>query len=210
MANDDWLDIEPGTSLQQVSLPAQIVVPLDYVERTALAQSCWSKLSHTQQLFLTAWKENRYNARAASDALGGHPGRKAHNRWMADSDYATIVRIWRGIAADGAVDRDRLLARHDDIVETLLTPKPILYQGSETGHTEVEAGAAARANETLMKAAGILKDKEVDVNVGIVGPEFIIQVMQPDGAILDATPRGVTIDLPPPEAEDAEWVDGSK
>jgi hypothetical protein len=202
--SDDWLEVEPTTVLTQVSLPKALDVPLDYVERTALMQSCWSKLSDKQRLFLTAWRESRYNAVMASRALGGSPGRKAHNRWMDEPEYATVVRIWRGIAADSAMDRDRLLARQDDIVETLLTPKPILHQGSPTGFEEVNAAGASRANETLMKAAGLLKEKELDINLGIVGPAFTIQVVQPNGSVIDATPRGVTIDLPPPE--DEEWL----
>ena len=197
----DWLDIEDPP--EKAGLPALVQIPLDFVERTALVQSCWSKLTDKQRLFLTAWRENRYNASAASRALDGHPNRRMHDRWLANPDYATVVRVWRGIAADAAVDRDRLLARQDDIVETLLTPKPILHQGAPTGFEEVNGSAAARANETLMKAAGLLKDKEVDVNVGIVGPAFTIQVVQPDGGVIDATPKGVTIDLPPPE--EAEW-----
>src|SRR2546423_360530 len=97
---------------------------------------------------------------------------------MQESNYATVVRVWHANAGASALDRDRLLARQDDIVETLLTPKPILHQGAPTGFEEVEAGAAARANETLMQAAGLLKSKDdVNVNIGIVGPALNITVM---------------------------------
>lgn len=144
------------------------------------------------------------NARAANKALHGrNMTNSAHTLWMLQPDYATIVRLWRGAASDKALDKDRLLARQDDIVETLLTPKPVLYQGEPTGFEEVEAAGAARANETLMKAAGLLKDKELEVNVGLVGPSLVIQVVQPGGGVVDVTPRSVPIALPEPE----EWVD---
>ena len=121
---------------------------------------------------------------------------KPHTRWMNEPDYALVVKVWRANAAASALDRDRLLARQDDIVETLLTPKDILHQGVPTGFQEVEAGAASRANETLMKAAGLLKDKELDINIGIsVGPPTLnIQVMPAppsqvkvrEGVVIDA------------------------
>lgn len=107
--------------------------------------------------------------------------------WMLEPDYAMVVKVWRANAASNALDRDRLLARQDDIVETLLTPKPILHQGIAVWDPrrpgeileEVEAAAAGKANETLMKAAGMLKDKEIEINVGIaVGPPTLnIQVL---------------------------------
>lgn len=109
---------------------------------------------------------------------------------MQEPDYSLVARVWRANAAANALDKDRLLARQDDIVETLLTPKPILHQGIMVPDTrigaqagavleEVEAGAAGKANEVLMKAAGLLKDKELDINIGVViGPPTLnIQVM---------------------------------
>lgn len=141
--------------------------------------------------------------------------RTSHINWMHEPAYRTIVRLWQGVAGSEALDKDRLLARQDDIVETLLTPKPVLHQGIMVRDTrpgapvdavleEVEAGAASRANEVLMKAAGLLKDKELEVNVGIVGPGLSIQVMEPNGVVKDATPIGVPIELPEPAEDD--WL----
>lgn len=197
----DWLEREPVVAEETPNLPAVVDVPVDYVERIALANSCWSKLTDKQRLFLTAWRENHYNARAAARALGQETMRKSHQNWLENENYALIVKIWRGVASAEALNPDRLITRQDEIVEELLKPKPILYQGSHSGYEEVNATGAARANETLMKAAGLLKDKDIDVNVGIVGPQFTIQVMQQDGSVIDATPVGVTIDLPAPEEE---------
>lgn len=201
--SDDWLDIEPGTSLQQVSLLALVELPLDRASRTALARTCWDSLSETQRMLLTALRLHGFNARKVQRETG--LSRSTHKSWMHNPEYATMFRLWLQEAAGEARDPDRLLARHDDIVEELLTPKPILHQGAPTGYEEIQAAGAARANETLMKAAGLLKDKDLEVNVGIVGPAFTIQVVQADGTVRDATPRGVTIDLPPPE--EADWTE---
>jgi len=196
----DWLDIEPVE--EKAGLPAVVSTPLEFAERVALIESCWSKLTEKQKLFLTALRENRFNARRAARKLEGVVARKSHINWMHDTSYSTVVQLWRASAGAEALDKDRLLVRQDDIVETLLTPKPILHQGAPTGLYEVEAAAAGRNNEVLMKAAGLLKDKEVDVNVGLIGPQFTIQVVQPDGSVLDATPKGVTVELP-----EADWTD---
>lgn len=202
-SNDDWLD----TGEAKAGLPVVVEVPPVYADRVALVEACWGRLSLPQKTFLTALRENRFNARAANRAVNGaNYTNTSHTKWMQSSDYATVARVWRATAADGALNKDRLLVRQDDIVETLMTPKPILHQGAPTGFEEVEAGAASRANEVLMKAAGMLKDKEIDVNVGLVGPTLVIQVVKPEGGVIDITPRGVSLALPEPETE---WVDGA-
>lgn len=197
-------------------LPIPAELPAEPAARLALAQECWARLSDKQRHWLTAFRENRLNARRTSRALYNHDDRRtSHINWMHEPAYRTIVRLWQGAAGSEALDKDRLLARQDDIVETLLTPKPVLHQGIMVRDTrpgapadavleEVEAGAASRANEVLMKAAGLLKDKELEVNVGIVGPGLSIQVMEPNGVVKDATPIGVPIELPEPSEDD--WL----
>jgi hypothetical protein len=201
----DWLDIEE-TPKPPASLPAvvePVTLPVPYAERVSLAADCWARLNDRQRKFLAALREYRFNVSKTAREIGIH--RSQHIDWMHVRDYATVVRVWRSFAGEEAIDRDRLLARQDDIVETLLTPQPILHQGAPTGFHEVQGSAAARANETLMKAAGMLKDKDVEVNVGIVGPALQIQVMQPNGEVKDVTPRGVPVELPEPV--DAEWTE---
>jgi hypothetical protein len=201
---NDWLDI--GDNRQVAQLPAEIAVPATFAERLALVEDCWLRLSPAQKTFLHAWRECRYNARAANRELFGRDNTYSqHTMWMHQQDYATVVKVWRATASGEALDKDRLLARQDDIVETLLTPKPILHQGVPTGYDEVEAGAASRANETLMKAAGLLKDKDLDINVGIIGPALTVQIVQADGKVIDATPQTVNAELPEPI--DAEWTE---
>lgn len=202
--SEDWLDIGEREG-EGGHLPAVIALPDDYKQRLALVETCWARLTPKQKTFLAAWRDCRYNERAAMRQLGLSENTKPMKAVATSPDFATVVRIWRANAAADALDRDRLLARQDDIVETLLTPKPILHQGAPTGFEEVEAGAAARANETLLQAAGVLKSKdEVNVNVGIVGPALNIQVM-PLPPSQSAEQQGVEVDLPPIDAEFEEW-----
>lgn len=177
----DWLD----TNERIPALPIPVELPAEPGARVALAEQCWASLSDKQRVALTIFRESRLSARRA-EAKGG-VNRRTHREWTyGNLHYATIVRLWQGVAGSEALDKDRLLARQDDIVETLLTPKPRFHQGiamidaQGKPYEEVEAGAASRANETLMKAAGLLKDKEVEINVGIsIGPPTLnIQVMQ--------------------------------
>jgi hypothetical protein len=199
--SEDWMDI---TEDSKSALPVPVELPLDPAARVALAEECWAKLTMKQKAFLTGFRNNRLNARRTERKTG--ISRSLHKSALRDNvHYATIVKLWMGLAGTEALDRDRLLARQDDIVETLLTPKPILFQGHATGHMEVEASAASRANETLMKAAGLLKDKELEVNLGIIGPALNIQVVQNDGTIQELASTGVAVELP--EAIEAEWME---
>ena len=118
--SEDWLDTEPP---ETAGLPAVIAVPLDIAARVALVEACWSRLTLRQKTFLTAWRENRFNASKAAVAIGLSRTTKPMTKWMDESDFATVAQIWRGSAAQDALDRDRLLVRQDDIVETLMTPK---------------------------------------------------------------------------------------
>lgn len=182
----DWLDIGEREG-EGGHLPVPVTLPDDYKSRLALVESCWVRLTEKQKIFLQAWRDCRYNALAACRQLGLGPNTKPMTSYSRNPDFAMVVRVWRANAAADALDRDRLLARQDDIVETLLTPKPILHQGVPTGFEEVEAGAAARANETLMQATGLLKSKdEVNVNVGVYSP-VQVEVEKPAANVIDAT-----------------------
>lgn len=224
MGSDDWLDTPPAQAAQPLALTVPITLPDDYRARVELAEACWTRLSAKQKIFLQAWRDCRFNARAAARQIG--QGQNTYIPWLRNPDYATVVRVWTANAAANALDRDRLLARQDDIVETLLTPKPILHQGIPVLDTrigaqpgavleECEAGAASRANEVLLQAAGVIKtgkDTEINVNVGIVGPALSIQVM-PMPPSQNVQSRAVSIDLAEPaiEAEfvevDEDWLD---
>lgn len=202
-------------------LPVTIDIPVDPRARLALIEDCWRQLSDQQRIFLTAWRDNRYNASEASRQLNGKPHRKTHERWLTQVAYGTIVKAWLGVSSERALDKDRLLARQDDIVETLLTPKPVLHQGiavldprDPSGTKileEIEAGAASKANEVLLRAGGHMKDKDVEVNVGVaIGyPDFTIPTTSrpenPEKRSIEVTPV-----LPEFVEDDTaeEWLDG--
>jgi hypothetical protein len=196
-AAEDWLNTDAALPVVIATpvLAVKPALPVEYGERLKTLQAAWSSLSDYQRKYLSVWRECGLNGRKAERA-SGTPHSTAVS-WNADANFVTVRDMWRAEAGDDALNRDRLLARHDDIVETLLTPKPILHQGVATGHMEVEAGAAAKANETLMRAAGVLKDKDIEVNVGLQGPSFHISVVQKDGKVIDATPKYVDVSLPP-------------
>jgi hypothetical protein len=205
MNGDDWLEPEsedwlsPDVKLPAVSVaPDAIPIPVTYGERLKALEAAWSQLSVPQRQFLEAWRECRFNTSRVLREHGGVAYRTVMT-WGHYPPFAFIRAVWLSEKAGKVMDRDRLLARQDDLVETLMTPKPILHQGIATGHEEVEAGAAARANETLMKAAGLLKEEKIDVNVGLVGPSFIVQVVQPNGVVVDVSPKYVPVELPEPD-----------
>lgn len=217
--SEDWLDIGDTGSRALVPLdkPADAGVPglpvqaIDQatttLERRAQFLTAWAALTPQQQVFLNTWREQRFNMRAAIRVLANTPlatSKTTVCRWSADPMFELARTTLRAASVEEILNRDNLAARQDDIVETALTPKPILYQGEHTGYEEVEVGVASRANEVLLKLGGHLKDRDLEVNVGIVGPSFQIQVVQPTGNVIDVTPRGVTVELPEPE-----WVDGA-
>ena len=210
--SEDWL----GTTAPSAAVAAvPFQVPADPHDRLALLEECFSRLTEIQRKWLFALQSHGLNVRRTARALGREHGKStSHTNWMRGRDYSTVVRIWQAEAGQEALDKNRLLARQDDIVETLLTPKPVLHEGiavfdpRRPGENaileEVDAGAASRANEVLLKAAGVLKDKEVDVNIGMIGPALNIQVISPTGEVKDITPRGVEIALPEPGIEE-DW-----
>lgn len=210
--SDAWLDLDSNGNAPTPGLPATIALPTTIQERVALLEGCWAKLTLHQKTFLTAFRENGFNARKAARALGSEEKHRSHHNWKAASaEYNAIVQVWRAQAANDALDRDRLLARQDDIVQQLLIPKPILHQGVPTGFEEVEAAAAGRANEVLLQAAGVIKSgKDAEINVGVVinnGPPTLnIQVM-PAPVEKKTEDQRVVIDAQFTEVPDESWLD---
>lgn len=196
-APEDWIDGE----LPAPTLTVKPALPTEYGARLTMLQAAWVKLNDKQRRYLSIWRECRLNGRKAAAIAG--IARSTVISWNKCSHFVAVRDLWRAEVGEDALNRDRLLARQDDIVETLLTPKPVLHQGADTGFREVDAGAASRANETLMKAAGMLKDKDLEINVGMVGPSLVIQVVQPTGALIDVSPKFVDVNLPEPQADGA-------
>ena len=223
MNGDDWLN-EPApdypVAKPEEGEPADATQPGLPVSETALAAAvsaqekrtqfvtAWSQLTEHQKIWLNTWRESRFNNARTMRVLQGTavPASKTTlSRWRESPGFEFVEKMLRSASVEEILSRDYLAARHEDIVETAMTPTPILHQGVATGHFAVEVGVAQKANETLLKLGGHLKDKDIDLNIGIVGPSLVIQVVQPDGGVKDIAPRGVTVELPQP-AED-EWLE---
>lgn len=224
MASDDWLDTPTPVATAfppdsekpaDAALPAlpigsqALVLAADAAERRAQFVLAWESLTDKQRVFLNTWRECRFNASRAIRVLANtahHTSQSTIENWCANPAFDNIRTMLRAASVEEILSRDTLAARHNDIVETALTPTAVLHQGFATGHYEVELGVAAKANETLLRLGGHLKDKDLEVNVGIAGPSFVIQVVQPGGDVIDVTPQHVPVELPEPEVEDTEWL----
>lgn len=204
---------KPATS-ETPNLPVPIgpeatTLAVTALEKRAQFVMAWESLTEKQRVFLNTWRESRFNANRAMRILDKTPlsvSKTSITNWSAEPAFELVRTTLREASIEEILSRANLVARQDDIVETAMTPKPILHQGQHTGFEEVEVGIAARANETLLRVGGHLKDKDLEVNVGIIGPSFAIQVVQQDGKIIDVTPQRVPIELPEP-AEEADWTE---
>jgi hypothetical protein len=208
---DDWLSVTDSGEIADEEKPADTSLPgigalmlvAEAQERKAKFISAWSGLTDKQRVWLNTWRECRFNANKAIRVLAntGHAVSKTlQQNWQEKESYAYVRDLLRQASVEEILNRDHLALRHDDIVETLLTPQPILHQGIATGHYEVQAGAAGKANEVLLRLGGHLKERE-DINIGMIGPSLVIQVVQPSGNIIDVTPQHVRVDLPAPAGE---------
>lgn len=224
MTSEDWLEPEapPQALVPFEGTPADAVAPgfpvgpqaitaaMDANARRAQLLMAWESLEERQRVFLNTWRECRFNANRALRVLAGtsHKVSKTTvNNWAADANFELTRDMLRSASITEILSKDYLAARQEDIVETLLAPKPILHQGFATGHFEVEAGAAGKANEVLLRLGGHLKDRELEVNVGvIVGPPTLhIQVM-PTPPSEAARNESVVIDAKFTEVPDDDWL----
>lgn len=180
---DDWLSTEPTSALPAVieepGLTARPVLPESAATKLLKMRECVARLSSKQQYYIETLRNCRWNERAAIKALSNTPfaiTRTAVWRWREKEDYAYVYNILKADAAGNVLDTDKLLLRQEDIIEQLMTPQPILHQGAATGYFENRAPAASKANEVLMKAAGLLKNDEQTTRhvvrfVNLAGPE---------------------------------------
>lgn len=181
---EDWLSTEPVASvptvLEKPRLTALPATPDSSGAKLELLQQCWDRLTTHQKFVIDAWRECRWNLRSCIRQLDSTPNRvqrgTVYRSWMSQDDFGFVVKVLRADAAGLTLDKDSLLLRQDDIVEQLMTPTPILHQGAATGYFENRAPAASKANETLMKAAGLLKNDDQTTRhvvrfVNLAGPE---------------------------------------
>lgn len=166
-------------------------------ERNPIIEAVWRGLTKWQRSFIDALEECKWNNAAARRKLGDDaPGMTTLTRWRRQKDFAFIIQVRKSQAAAELLEKSDIIVHAGAIREAALEPKPVLYQGAPTGYTENQPEVALRANEQLAKLGGHLKQEDGG-QMG-QGPALIIQVVQRDGAVVDVTPRGVTIDLPGP------------
>lgn len=171
--------------------------PATISDRNHLIERAWNGLSPMQRMYLEEYERQGCNHNATMRALGDRaPNPATVTSWKRLQDFAFVLKVRRTAQAAELLDKNGIVTAAGAIREAALEPKPILYQGVPTGYTEHQPDVALRANEQLAKLGGHLKQEDGG-QMG-QGPALIIQVVQRDGAIVDVTPKGVTIDLPGP------------
>ena len=194
-----FLDIDDDTP----ALPVVAVdAPSDPMERVRAFEKAWAELSDPQKKYLAALKDNNFRQGKAIEAIGKT---RTYNstvyRWRSNEHFAFIEKAMKADVVKDILERERLVIRHDNIVEDLLEPKPILYQGVPTGFYENQAGQAAKVNETLLRVGGHLKEEDQVAQRG--GPALVIQLTNRiGGEIISEVKVGVIPELPAPA-----WLD---
>ena len=204
--DEDDVAATPGNQSRNVAAPALPVVavdaPSDPMERVRAFEKAWAELSVPQKSYLSALKDNNFRMSKAVEALGKtRTYNSTVTRWRANEHYAFIEKAMKADVVKDILERERLVIRHDNIVEDLLEPKPILYQGAPTGFYENQAGQAAKVNETLLRVGGHLKEEDQVAQRG--GPALVIQLTNRiGGEIISEVKVGVIPELPAPA-----WLD---
>jgi hypothetical protein len=172
---------EVAKSLPAVIAPRDVTEPpVDAGRRAKMLDKAWNKLNKKQKVYLTLLRENRFNQRATDRLLALTPdkvSRTTVRNWInLNEDFAFVLKVMKTVEAGASIDRERLLLRAEEIADSALEPTPILYQGMPTGFYENYKDTALRANEQLMKAAGMLKGDEKTQRVvvrvvNLAGPE---------------------------------------
>ena len=184
-------------------LPAVVVdPPSDPMDRVRAFEKAWKKLSLPQKQYLGALKDCNFRQGIALRAIGKtQTYQSTVYRWRANEHYAFIEKALKADVVKDILSRERLIIRQDNIVEDLLEPKPILYQGAPTGFYENQAGQAAKVNETLLRVGGHLKEDDQVAQRG--GPALIIQLTNRiGGEVVSEVRVGVVPELPAPT-----WLD---
>ena len=194
----DFLDIDDVPALPVVAVEA----PSDPMERVRAFEKAWAELSAQQKIYLAALKDCNFRQGKALEAIGKtRTYASTVYRWRANEHYAFVEKAMKADLVKDVLERERLVIRHDNIVEDLLEPKPILYQGAPTGFYENQAGQAAKVNETLLRVGGHLKEEDQVAQRG--GPALVIQLTdRVGGEVIREVKVGIVPELPAPS-----WLD---
>jgi hypothetical protein len=193
-----FLDIDDAPTFPVVAIDP----PSDPLERLRAFETAWSKLSDPQKKYLAALKDNNFRQGKAIEAIGKtRTYASTVFRWRSNEHYAFLEKAMKADVVKDILERERLIIRQDNIVEDLLEPKPILYQGAPTGFYENQPAAAAKVNETLLRVGGHLKEE--DQVAQRLGPALVIQLTdRVGGEVIREVKVGVVPELPAPA-----WLD---
>jgi hypothetical protein len=203
----DFLDIDDAPAL-----PVAVQEITNLVEQTKSFEASWRALSDRQRKFLQTMEDNHFNERRSAKALSDRT--QTYRRWHGNTDYALCLDILRRAASGQLLKKEPLILRHNELVESLMTEKPVLYMGSPVigldgqPMMEIEAGAAAKVNMDLIELGGHKPKEAEKTNYGH-GPALVIQVVNAkDGTVQIAqVNNGIEIHQPTPaflEIDDVE------
>jgi hypothetical protein len=192
------IDDEPAPALPVVARDA----PSDPLERLRAFETAWAELSVQQKGYLAKLKECNFRQGKALEAFGKTKTYASTVfRWRANEHYAFIEKAMKADMVKDILERERLIIRQDNIVDDLLEPKPILYQGAPTGFYENQPAAAAKVNETLLRVGGHMKEDDQVAQRG--GPALVIQLTNRiGGEVISEVKVGIVPELPAPS-----WLD---
>jgi hypothetical protein len=197
----DWLDID-----EPPALPIVVQEIADLKERVVSFEAAWKTLTTRQQKFLETWRDCNFNLRRTARALGDTTG--TYPRWTKLPDFALCMDVMRRVEATQILNREKLIIRHDELVESLMTEKPVLHQGLPVYMDgkplmEIEAAAAAKVNKDLLEIGGHAKPEQ-QTSFG-AGPALIIQVTNKiGGEVISQVTVGAIPQHAPPEED--EWL----
>ena len=197
-----WDDIDDDVP----ALPVVVQEIVDLKERVISFEAAWKTLTTRQQKFLETWRDCNYNLRKTARALGDQT--QAHARWVKGPDFALCMDVMRRVEATQILNREKLIIRHDELVESLMTEKPVLHQGIPVYMDgkplmQIEASAAAKVNKDLLEIGGHAKPEQ-QTSFG-AGPALIIQVTNKiGGEVISQVTAGAIPQHAPPEED--EWL----
>lgn len=155
------------------------LIPEATAQQQKLLDGAWRRLTDKQKAFLYTLRDCNFSERAAVDALEGTTLRvkrtEVRRHWNDDPDFALAKKVMQNAVYDVVIDQQRTILRQAEIVEEAMRPEPVLYHGLPTGLYRLDTDKATRANESLAKMTGLMKNAEAPrVRVRIVnlaGPD---------------------------------------
>ncbi len=208
----DWLKDEPA---EQEVLLAPVVAatapaPTAKEERIAQIEAAWAKLNINQQMVLSEMPSAGYNMSEVARRMRARRVKLKYTtiqRWVrTDPNFALCLKAGKEIAHTEFTDNTELLGMTRLVIEDSLKPKSLVNRnGEETGVKRRDGKTALKGLELLMKQQKMLgSNQEKEGGAVDNGPTLIIQIMQPSGTVIQATPGH----RPPAlEVEEAELIE---